>query len=221
MTKPPPAISVITGLPRPRWRGLIHTYAFWFSIPLAGVLVVGAGHPLGRVAAAVYAASLLAVYGVSAAYHRLAHSPTTQRLMRRLDHSMIFVLIAGTYTPVCLVALDAGWRLPLLGAVWTLALFGIGAKARGDERVVRASNGLYLAMGWVGLIAAPSLFRELTPAAFGLLVAGGLLYTVGAALFFLRRPDPHPLVFGYHEVWHLFTVMAGVSHFAMVALVVA
>jgi hemolysin III len=215
-----PILSIITGLPRPTWRGRIHTWAFCLTLPAALVVVLGVDRLGSRIGVAIYGASLASVYGVSAAYHRLARSEQAQRLMRRLDHSMIFVLIAGTYTPVCLTAMPRSWSVPLLWAVWLLAALGIVSKVLGSELVMQAASSLYLVIGWLALAALPILVRVLTPMAFGLLVLGGVLYTVGAVLFYLQRPDPAPLVFGYHEIWHAFTVAAGVSHFAMVVLVV-
>ncbi len=170
---------------------------------------------------AVYGASVLAVFGVSAAYHRLARTERAQRLMRRLDHSMIFVLIAGTYTPVCLVALPPRWWGPLLAIVWTTTLVGIALKVWGTAQIMRISNALYVILGWLALVALPVFLRTVTRPALGLMILGGVLYSVGAIIFFLRRPDPSPSVFGYHEVWHLFTLLAGASHFGMVALVVS
>jgi hemolysin III len=214
-----PVLS-ITGLPRPAWRGRIHTWAFWFTLPAVLGLFLAADRLGAQVGAAVFGASLAAVYGVSAAYHRLARTVRAQRLMRRLDHSMIFMLIAGTYTPVCLVALPRVWAVPMLWAVWGLALLGIASKVWGTDVVMRVSNGLYLVIGWLALFALPVLLRTISPAALTFLLLGGCLYTVGAIIFYLRRPDPNPAVFGYHEIWHAFTVLAGISHFAMVAIVV-
>jgi hemolysin III len=140
--------------------------------------------------------------------------------MRRLDHSMIFILIAGTYTPVCLAGLPRTWEVPMLAAVWSLALVGIATKVWGTDVVMRVSNSLYLVIGWLAVIALPVLLRSISTAALILLILGGCLYSVGAVIFYLRRPDPDPAVFGYHEIWHVLTVAAGISHFAMVAIVV-
>lgn len=215
-----PAVSIISGTHRPRWRGRIHIGAFAVSIPAVAGLLVLSPDPRARIAAAAFGLSLIAVYGVSAAYHTLATTDRAQRIMRRADHSMIFVLIAGTYTPVCLLALPRSWSIPLLAAVWSLTAIGVGTKVLGTGRLMRASNGLYVVMGWLAIVALPVMLRTLRPSVLTLMVVGGVLYSIGAALFFLRRPDPHPEIFGYHEVWHTFTVLAGASHFAMVALVI-
>jgi hemolysin III len=220
MDRTSPVISIVTGLPRPRWRGFLHSWAFFLTIPAVVALVLIADRPSGKAGVAIYGASLLAVYGVSAAYHRLARTERAQQLMRRLDHSMIFVLIAGTYTPVCLIALPPAWWIPLLGVVWTLTVVGICLKLWGTGRVVTLSNGLYIVIGWLAVVALPVFLRTVSAPALGLMLLGGVLYTAGAVVFYLRRPDPNPRVFGYHEVWHAFTVLGGMSHFAMVALVV-
>jgi len=210
----------MSGTHRPRWRGRIHIAAFAISIPAVVGLLVLSPDPRARLAAGAFGLSLIAVYGVSAAYHTLATTVRAQQIMRRADHSMIFILIAGTYTPVCLLALPRSWSIPLLAAVWTLTAIGVCTKVLSTGWLMRASNWLYVVMGWLAIVALPVMLRTLRPSVLTLMVVGGALYTIGAALFFLRRPDPHPEVFGYHEVWHTFTVLAGASHFAMVALVV-
>ncbi len=212
-------ISVATGLPRPSWRGRVHSWAFFASIPAALALVMFADGVKTRVAVLIYGISLMAVFGVSAAYHRLAHSEAAQRRMQRLDHSTIYVMIAGTYTPVCLVALPPAWGISALSVVWACAIGGIALKLMGSERWMRWSNGFYPLLGWAALVLTPVLVRSLTAPELWLLVFGGALYSVGAVVFLRRRPDPLPQVFGYHEIWHAFTVAAGVAHFAMVTLV--
>jgi hemolysin III len=139
--------------------------------------------------------------------------------MRRLDHSMIFVLIAGTYTPVCLLVLDGWWGVSLLVAVWIGALVGIALKVAGLERYRKISAPLYLVLGWLAVLAAPKLIHhlELLPLA----LAGGLLYTVGAVLFALQWPRRAAVWFGYHEWWHTFVVAAGACFFAMNAYLIA
>ncbi len=216
----PTTISVATGLPRPTWRGRVHAWAFFASIPAALVLVLAADGVKTRAAVTVYGLSLMAVFGVSAAYHRLAHSEAAQRRMQRLDHSTIYVMIAGTYTPVCLVALPPRWGVPALSVVWLCAVAGIALKLIGPERWMRLSNGFYPLLGWAALVLTPVLIRSLTGPELWLLIFGGALYTVGAIVFLRRRPDPLPAIFGYHEVWHAFTVAAGLAHFAMVTLVI-
>jgi hemolysin III len=164
----------------------------------------------------VYAVSLMLLFGTSAAYHLLARTERAQRIMRKLDHSMIFVLIAGTYTPVCLLALPRSWGLPILVAIWSAAISGVVIKLLAGDWLMRASNVLYILLGWIAVGALPVILKHLTTGEFALLAIGGVLYTIGALLFALRRPRLVPSIFGYHEVWHGFTVLAAVAHFGMV-----
>jgi hemolysin III len=140
--------------------------------------------------------------------------------MRRLDHSMIFVLIAASYTPVALLELDGPWEAVLLSLVWAGAATGVGMKLVRPEGLSVTTGVLYLTLGWIALIALPELIRALTVPAVVLMVAGGVLYTAGAIVFALKRPDPRPAVFGYHEIWHAFMVAAATCHFVLVLLVV-
>jgi hemolysin III len=203
----------------PRMRGRIHQVAFFVSIPLGAALVVLANGAAATAVAAVYACSLTAVFGASAAYHLGRWSSDARRWMKRLDHSMIYVLIAGSYTPVAVLVLDGPWQIVLLSAVWAGAVLGIALKMARPDGLRVATAFLYMALGWFALVALPELFAGMTPAEFTLMVAGGLLYTAGAIVFASHRPDPLPLTFGYHEVWHVFMVAAAACHFAMIALV--
>ena len=205
---------------KPRLRGRFHQVAFFVSIP-AGISLVALAHGAkARVGAAIFAASLSGLYGVSAAYHRGRWSLDTERLMKQLDHSMIFVLIAGSYTPITLLALRPAWGITLLALAWTGASVGVGITVLRRERWRHAGFVMYLALGWFAVIATPQLLRSLSRAELVLLVAGGLLYTVGAVVLARNRPDPYPAVFGYHEVWHTFVLGAGACHFALVLLLV-
>lgn len=215
----PVRIDVLTA-ERPTWRGLLHSWAFVAAIPAGVLLIVLAERPAARVAAAVYAATLLAVFGTSAAYHRLAQTYRARQIMQRLDHSMIYLLIAGTYVPICLVALPRAWGISLLAVVGGMGLFGIVLKLVAFRRFEWISYALYPAMGWAAIAAGPVLVQHLTGAQLALVVAGGLAYTIGFPILLVRRPDPWPTVFGYHEVWHSFTVLAAALHFGAVALLV-
>jgi hemolysin III len=207
----------------PVWRGRLHAGAFVLAIPLAVALLAVARPAEARAAAAVYAATLVAGFGTSAAYHRLVASPRARQWMRRADHSTIYLLIAGTYTPICLLALPPAWGVPVLVVVWLGALVGVVLKlAAFDRRWVRTAGWtLYLVLGWVAVLAAPAMLEHLTAAELILIVIGGLIYTAGSVVLATGRPDPAPAVFGYHEVWHACTVLAGLCHFASVGLVVA
>lgn len=200
---------------RPTWRGVLHAVAFVLAIPGSAALVLAADGS-ARVAVAVYGLSLLLAFGSSAAYHRLHLSEEAQRILQRVDHSMIFVLIAGSYTPLCIVALPSSWGLPLLATVWALGALGIGLKIFGFERFKNLGYSLYPIIGWLAAVAMPVLYRSVSPLVFGLVVASGLLYTIGIPVLMRGRPNPWPRTFGYHEVWHTFTVLAGACHFVAV-----
>ena len=170
--------------------------------------------------AGVFAATLTALFGVSAIYHLGHWSVGAHRLLKHLDHSMIFVFIAGTYTPVTLLALRPPWGITLLLLAWTGAAIGVLITALRLDRWHRLGFALYLTLGWLGAIAAPQLAHQLSRVELALLVTGGVLYTVGAVVLARKRPDPHPLIFGYHEVWHAFVVGASACHFALILLLV-
>jgi hemolysin III len=208
-------------MPKPRWRGRLHQLAFFFSIPQGIVLVIAAGADwVSRVGAGVYALSLAGLYGVSASYHRLKWTPPALSRMRRLDHSMIFVLIAGTYTAVSLLALEGWWATALLIAIWIGAVVGIALKVFGLERTRKVTAGMYIGLGWVAVLAAPKFVQHVRPLVLGLIIGGGVLYTGGAIIFALRRPNPSPLVFGYHEIWHVMVVAASLCHYAAIMTLV-
>ena len=209
-----------TDPPRPRWRGRIHQIAFFVSVPAGVVLVTVAEGAAATAVAAIYALSLTGVFGASAAYHRGAWSPAARLQMRRLDHSMIFILIAGSYTPVSVLALSGAWEVVLLSLIWSGAALGVVLKIARPDGLSATTGALYVILGWVALIAAPQLVHGLSLPALILLISGGLLYTAGAIVFATKRPDPNPMVFGYHEVWHAFMAAAAACHFALVVLVV-
>lgn len=210
-------------MPRPVWRGRMHAWAFFASIPAAVALIVLADGPSATVGAAIYGATLLGLFGTSAAYHRLAQSLRAKQIMQRLDHSMIYLLIAGTYVPLCLVALPRAWGIPLLVVVGAMAVLGVVLKlaAFDSGRCGKISYSLYLVMGWAAIVAAPALVDHLTGVQLALIVCGGVAYTIGFPVLFTRRPNPWPLTFGYHEIWHSLVVVAAALHFAAVANVVA
>jgi hemolysin III len=194
----------------PRWRGRLHQVAFIVSIPLGLVLVALAGSPEARVAAVVYSAGVSALYGTSAAYHRGRWSPSQRQWMRRLDHSMIFVLIAATYTPFALLVLDGAASVALLVVAWAGAGLGLLLGLTGLAQKPGVGITLYIALGWMAVVAFPALIRELSVPEMVLMVTGGIVYTIGAIGLGTRWPDPSPRVFGYHEIWHVMTLIAGV-----------
>ena len=198
----------------------MHVGAFALAIPGGVLLILAASRPAAAVAASIYAASLLLGFGTSAAYHRLARTDRTQAIMQRLDHSMIFVLIAGSYTPVCLLGLPPAWGIPLLCVVWTFAALGVVLKLFAFERYKVVEYALYPIMGWILVAAGPALFERMSGLEVALLAAGGLLYTIGIPVLVRERPNPWPRTFGYHEIWHGFTVAAGACHFATMGMLI-
>jgi hemolysin III len=202
----------------PRLRGRLHQLAFLASIPAGTALLLAAGSGRARLAALVYVVSLVAMFGSSAALHRRRWPPRAWLRMDRLDRAMIYVLIAGSYTPVILLAVRPGWQVAFLAVVWTAAAAGIVlVLLRTANPVVGVTRmALYLGLGWTSVLLLPQLIGTLGLAKVSLAMVGGLFYTVGVVVLILRRPDPSPQIFGYHEVWHAFTVAAGVCHFAFI-----
>jgi hemolysin III len=216
-----PDLSLQLPLPgKPRLRGRLHQVAFLVSIPAGIALVWAADSPLARVAALVYAISLAAMFGTSAALHRRHWSRRAWLRMDQLDRVMIYVLIAGSYTPVVLLALRPGWRVAFLALVWTVAAVGICLVLVWNRgRVIFVTRMvLYLGLGWISVVLLPQLADTIGLGRLALGVLGGVLYTVGVVVLIRRRPDPNPRVFGYHEVWHAFTVAAGACHYTLIWL---
>ena len=205
--------------PRPRLRGRIHQVAFFCSIPAGIVLVALARGAAATAVSVIYAVSLTAVFGASAAYHRGSWSPNARRWMKRIDHSMIFVLIAGSYTPIAVLALHGPWEVVLLALAWAGAGVGIILKMARPDGLSVTTATLYMAMGWLILVVLPQLLRGISLPGLILMACGGILYTAGAIVFATRRPDPRPLVFGYHEIWHAFMVAAAICHYVMILLI--
>jgi hemolysin III len=198
-----------------------HQWAFVASILIGIALVASAASARARLAAAIYAVSVAALFGSSALYHRVVwRSPGARRWMRRLDHSMIFVLIAGTYTPLALLALRGALAGALLIAVWAGAAAGIVLKLVWIDAPERLVALVYVLLGGVGAAAAPEMFATLGPAPAALVAAGGVLYTAGAVVYIRKRPDPVPAVFGYHEVFHVLVIAAAALQYAAIAFFV-
>jgi len=212
-------MSALLVPPKPRLRGRIHQVAFFVSIPAGVLLIVLAHGAVGKTAAIIYAVSLSAVFGASASYHVGSWSKPALRRMKRLDHSMIFMLIAGSYTPVALLVLHGAWSVVILSLIWTMAALGITLKLARIDGLSKLAASLYISMGWLVVLPFLQIYRGLSTAGLTLLIAGGALYTLGAVVFARRSPDPNPAVFGYHEVWHAFIVAAAACHWAMILLV--
>jgi hemolysin III len=202
----------------PMLRGRLHEVAFFVSIPAGLVLILFAPGPKAVVGAVVYWVALMAQFGVSAAYHVGMWGEGAHARMRTLDHATIFVLIAGTYTPFCLMVLQGLQGIVVLSIVWVGAAVGIATKVyRTDLHVL--SGFLYLGLGWVAVAVFPALVRELSTTQIALMILGGSFYTVGALVLALHRPNPWPRTFGYHEVWHTATIAAAACLFTAILLV--
>lgn len=203
---------------KPKFRGVSHEWAFFLSLGLGISLLIIADTPLKLLAVGIYTLSLCALFGTSALYHRVNWKTSKARmLMRRLDHSMIFLLIAGTITPFCLLTMTGTWATAILIAVWSAAAVGIVIELIWTGSPKWVSALIYVAVGWIGALAFPSIVGTAGVAAGLLIATGGLLYTVGAVVYATGRPDPNPVYFGYHEVFHVFVIGAAATHFAAIA----
>lgn len=202
---------------RPRLRGVFHQYAFYVAVVAGVLLVVLADSGRERLAMCVYAVALASMFGVSAVYHRVTwRSPEVRKWMRRLDHSTILLLIAGTYTPFALLAFDGWLADALLVVVWAGAGAGLVLNLLWVDAPTWVTALVFIALGWVGAVAVPELLEfGIAPAL--LVFAGGALYTVGALAYAFKRPNPRPHVFGYHEIFHLLVVGAAAAHFVAIA----
>jgi hemolysin III len=201
----------------PLLRGVSHAWAFWFALCAAVALVALAPAGLARGAALVYGGGLCVLFACSALYHRWQCSPRVRSVLCRIDHSAIFVFIAASYTPVGLLVLDGWIRWAVLGGVWAGALGGVALSVAWitAPRVLFAL--VYIALGWFAVVALPQLVSRLEITPLILFVAGGLLYTAGAVIYALRRPDPWPHTFGFHEIFHALVILAAVTHFVAMA----
>jgi hemolysin III len=199
---------------------VLHQVAFFASLAAAPLLIFGADGGRARLAAAVFAGSVAACFGASALYHRVTWTPQVRLWMRRVDHAGVYLLIAGTYTPVSLLVLRGAWRPAILAIVWTGAAAAIVLKFLwvGAPKWLAAAIGIGL--GWVAVAALPQLISHIDPVGVTLLVVGGLAYTAGAVVYARRRPDPAPAIFGYHELFHALTIVAVVCQYVAIALFV-
>lgn len=169
----------------------------------------------------IFGLSQVALFTASALYHSLRLTPANIARLRRIDHMMVFVLIAGTYTPICLIALTGGWRWGMLGGVWGIALAGVILKTRWMHAPKWLSLALYLLMGWMSIIVVPVLAAALPAGALGWLLAGGVIYSIGAVIYALKRPNLRPGVFDAHALWHLFVLAGSACFFWLIVRYVA
>jgi hemolysin III len=202
-------------LGKPRMRGWLHTYAFFISL-ITGVVLssIAAAQPGVKplITCAIYSLTVCAMFGVSALYHRRVWSKKGFALMRRLDHSMIFLFIAGTYTPFSVLLLSRTMATVILSIVWGGAIAGVVMKLAYPHARRWLSAPLYVILGWVAIAVLPQIMRGAGVAALVLLIVGGVAYSVGAVFYALRRPNPWPTVFGHHEFFHAFTLVAAICH---------
>jgi len=203
---------------KPRFRGVTHQWAFFVSVGLGVALVLTAPSGRATAAAAIYAACVAVLFGSSALYHRVNwRSAGSARWMRRLDHSAIFLLIAGSYTPFALLVIDGTLADVILVVIWAGAAGGILLKVLWIDAPKWLVTVIYVALGWVVLVAAPDLLDQLGVVAAAIVAMGGVLYTAGALVYAFGRPDPVPAVFGFHEVFHVLVIVAAGLQYAVVA----
>jgi hemolysin III len=211
---------LVQGSEVPRYRGVLHLIAGVAALPVGVVLVLHAKTGVAQISAIIFAASVTAMLSVSSLFHRRRWAPARKRWIALLDHAMIYVLIAGTYTPFCLIVLHDGWRIPILAIVWGGGLAGTVARLVRPNASSWFAAGTCLALGWISLIVWPQIVGGIGFGASSLLFAGGLAYTVGAIVYARRRPDPFPQAFGYHEIFHALTIVAVACQYATVAFFV-
>ena len=213
------AVHTAVDLVKPRLRGWLHAVTFPLAVVAGTVLVVLSPTPRARATTAVFAVTAALLFGVSALYHRGTWSPRAHQLLKRFDHANIFLIIAGTYTPFAALLLDRGTSRTLLWLVWSGALAGVAFRVLWVGAPRWLYTPVYAALGWVAVFFVPDFLATGGVAVLVLLVLGGLLYTVGAVVYALRRPDPSPRWFGFHEVFHACTLVAFAAHYVAVSLV--
>ncbi|MPV88122.1 hemolysin III family protein [Georgenia ruanii] len=220
MSDAPPGAGVrqLADAVKPRLRGWIHAGMAPLALAAGIVLVALAPTPAGRVSTAVFAAASVVLFGTSAVYHRGRWSPPATAVLRRMDHSNIFLLIAGTYTPLAVLLLDRATATVLLVVVWVGAVLGIAARLVWLSAPRWVYVPIYVALGWVAVGFLPRFWTSGGPAVVWLVAAGGLAYTLGAVVYALKRPNPSPRWFGFHEIFHVGTVVGFVCHYVAVFL---
>ena len=202
--------------------GLTHLLTAVAALAGSALLVAQAGGPPGRrIALGLYGLSLVLLFSCSAAYHLIQAGPRGTLLLRKLDHTAIYLLIAGTYTPICVLRLAGFWKWGLLAVIWSLAVIGIGVKIFIIKAPRWVTAGVYVVMGWLAILAIRPILAALPSGALFWLIAGGVVYTLGAVIYILKKPDFVPGVFGFHEVWHLFVMLGAAAHFIAIAGTIA
>jgi hemolysin III len=202
--------------------GLTHlAAAIAAAIGLIILLYLARHNTIKLVSFALYGLTLIAMFASSASYHLFQTGPRMALLLRKLDHSAIYLLIAGSYTPICLTFFTGFWRTGFLTIIWLLAIAGISVKLFVMRAPRWVTAGLYLIMGWLSVAAVTEIIATLPAGAITWLVLGGLFYTAGAIIYIVKKPDPFPGVFGFHEIWHIFVILGAFSHYIIMAVYVA
>ncbi|MDA8026234.1 MAG: hemolysin III family protein [Actinomycetota bacterium] len=215
-----PLAPIAEAKEKPKLRGVIHQWSFFVFLVGGVILQLPAKGTTSHVVAAIYSVSICLMLGVSALFHRVTWTPERRLIVRRLDHSMIFLAVAGTYTPVAVLALSPFARNIVLTLVWVGAIGGIVTKMIWIGLPKPVSALIYVVLGWTAVGVMPQLYSHSGVLAFSLLVTGGILYTLGAVVYAFKKPDPWPKTFGYHEIFHSFVTLAAVSHFLVVLLLI-
>lgn len=220
---PTDALAAAVAQLKPRLRGWLHAYTAAVSVASGAALIAVAaalrGGPAGATTA-IYAATFTLLFGTSALYHRLNWSPGARAVMRRLDHSMIFLFIAGTYTPIAVLTLPRSSGTTVLIAVWSGAIAGVLLQSVWPSAPSWLSVPCYVALGWVAVFVMPQLLHNAGVAPLVLIAVGGVVYTIGGVVYGLKRPNPLPEMFGFHEVFHLCTLVAAICHYVAIWLAV-
>jgi hemolysin III len=198
-------------------RGVFHLYAFVVAVVLGALLIAGAPHPRARVAAAIFAAAIAAMFGASALHHRVTWGERGYRWSRRIDHAGVYLAIAGSYTPFGLLVLSSTWRIVVLAIVWGGAAAAIVLKFAWVDAPKWLAAAIAISLGWIAVLVFPQLIDGVGWSGTSLILVGGVCYTVGGLVYALRRPDPLPAVFGYHEIFHLLVVAAVALQYSVVA----
>ncbi len=207
---------------RPPFSGRTHLAAALAAVVGSVVLIlVGGTSPVKIAALSVYGISLIILFGSSSAYHLIKAEPETIARLRKLDHAAIYVLIAGSYTPICAIMFAGFWRWGFLAIIWSLAVLGIIVKIFIIKAPRWVTAGVYLMLGWFCLVAAGEMKRALPAGALIGLGIGGLIYTIGAVIYTTRALDLFPGKFGFHEVWHVFVILAALAHYITIAVFIA
>ena len=201
---------------KPKLRGVSHQIAFFVALVACAFLVATVKGPRAVFACAVYGLSLSALFGISALYHRPMWSPEKRALLRRADHSAIYIFIAGTYTPLCLLAIPEAAGLRMLVITWTFAVFGVAKELLWPGAPRWITTVVFLVMGWVGASSSKDLYDSMGLRGVIMFLTAGVLYSTGAIIYARKRPDPLPAVFGYHEIFHLLVIAAAALHYVAI-----